>query len=62
MKKIFIGLTLIFAGVMISCGGHKTEEQVDTTELIEVVEDTVICDSVVSDTTPVDSTVTEEAE
>lgn len=59
MKKIFIGLTLMFAGVMASCGGHKTEVPAeDTVTVEEVVADSTVCDD--AEAVPVDSLATSE--
>lgn len=42
MKKILFTLTFMFAGIMASCGGHKTEVPVEDTAVVEQT----VCDSV----------------
>lgn len=56
MKKVILSLAVLFSVAMVSCGGNKAAEAVDsdtvvTVEAVEaVVEDTLANDSVVNDT------------
>ena len=56
MKKVILSLAVLFSMAMVSCGGNKAAEAVDSDTVVvveaaeAVVEDTLANDSVVADT------------
>ena len=56
MKKVILSLAVLFSVAMVSCGGNKAAEAVDSDTIVElqaeeaVVEDTLANDSVVNET------------
>ena len=63
MKKLFLTLSVVFAGLLVSCG-HKqndtTVDEIDTVAVEEVVTDSVECDSTASNSAEVVPTETTE--
>lgn len=63
MKKLFLTLSVVFAGLLVSCGNKQndtTVDEIDTVVVEEVITDSVECDSTAVDSSEVAPTETTE--